>query len=92
MISTTWTNAPADLLGLGGADVRSCTGVGLTVAVAMGPDFAPVQGTGVPIGGTSVRLREAVRPTGTQKLAHNYIGASNDGTTLGNHSPGRPLS
>ena len=46
----------------------------------------------LPIGGTAVRLREAVRQTGTQQFTHNYIGAKNDGTTLGNHPPGRPQS
>jgi hypothetical protein len=88
MITTTWINAPADLLGLGGAPVRS----GMTVAVAMAPCFASLQGTGAPIGGTPARLREAVRQTGTQQFTHTYIGTKNDGTTLGNHSPGRPQS
>jgi hypothetical protein len=64
----------------------------MTVPVAIAPTFAAVRGTGVPTGGTVVRLREAFRQTGTQKRDHNYIGATNDGTTLGNHTPGRPLS
>jgi hypothetical protein len=95
MITMTWTKAPADLLGLGGAAVRPCSAVGsrMTADVAMVAPFAPVQGTGLPIDGTVVRLREAFRQTGTTPLfAHNYIGAKNDGTTLGIHTPGRPLS
>ena len=88
MITTTWTTAPADLLGLGGAPVCS----GMTVAVAMAPHFASLQGTGAPIGSTAVRRREAVRQPGTQQVTHSYIGTQNDGTTLGNHSPGRPQS
>jgi len=88
MITTTWTDAPTGLSGLGGAAVRSCSGV-------MAAPIASVQGTGLPIAGTAVRMREAFRPTGTQTrsaLDHNYIGAKNDGTTLGIHTPGRPLS
>jgi hypothetical protein len=86
MITTTWTNAPADLLGLGGAAVRPCTGM-----PGMSPQVAPVQGTGVPAGSTVARVRADFR-TGTTTFDHNYIGAKNDGTTLGNHPPGRPQS
>jgi hypothetical protein len=92
MITTTWTDAPADLLGLGGAAVPSCSGAGMPVPVAMAPTFAAVKGTGVPTGGIAVRLRKDFRQTGTQERDHNYIGATNDGTTLGIHPPGRPLS
>ena len=92
MITTTWTNAPADLLGLGGAGVPSCTSAGMPLPDATAPTSAAVQGTGVPTSGIVVRPRAAFRQTGTQERDHNYIGATNDGTTLGNHSPGRPLS
>ena len=86
MITTTWTNAPAALLGLGGAAVRPCIGM-----PGMSPQAAPVQGTGVPAGGTVTRIRPDFK-TGTPARDHNYIGAKNDGTTLGNHPPGRPKS
>jgi hypothetical protein len=92
MISTTWTKAPADLLGLGGLDVRRYAGVR-----TCGP-VAPMQGTGVsvegtvaPFGGIAARLRPAVEQPGTQALAHNFIGTDN-GTTLGIHSSRRPQS
>ena len=94
MITTTWSNAPADLLGLGGLDARACTGMPL--GVAMVPTGAPVQGTGLPIGGTAVRIREAFRQLGTvtggAAFDHNYIGTKNDTTTLGIRSSRRPLS
>ena len=35
MISTTWTKAPADLLGLGGLDVRRAYGPGLGLGTAV---------------------------------------------------------
>jgi len=93
MITMTWTDAPADLFGLGGAALHPCSVVrsGMRADVAMVAPIAQFQGTGLPTGGTVVRLREAVR-TVTPPFAHNYIGAKNDGTTLGNHTLGRPLS
>ena len=97
MITTTWTYAPADLLGLGGAAVRPCTGLGsgMPTGVAMVAPTARVQGTGLPVGGPAVRIRDAFPPAGTQirtARTHNSIGATNDGTTLGIRSPGRPPS
>ena len=97
MITTTWTAAPAALLGLGGTAVRPCTGFGsgMPADVAMVAPLALVQGTGLPVDGSVVRIREAFPPAGTQTRTartHNYIGAKNDGTTLGIRSPGRPLS
>jgi hypothetical protein len=97
MITTTWTKAPADLLGLGSSDVRRCTGfdarTGITVSSA--PRVAPVRGTGVPTGGTAVRLRPGCLQARAQAqfapLAHNSIG-TNDDTTLGICSSRRPLS
>jgi len=103
MITTTWTKAPADLLGLGSSDVRRCTGYDARtgIAVSPAPRVAPVQGTGVPAAGIAVRLRPDFGRARTQAqfevsalevqnpaLAHNSI----DGTTLGIHSSRRPLS
>ena len=85
MISSMWTQAPADLLGSGGADVRAYPGV------VVCPTPVTVQGTGLPIGGTAVRLRPVFEPAPTQALAHDVI-AQNDGTTLGIHSSGRRKS
>jgi hypothetical protein len=96
MITTTWTNAPADLLGLGGSDARLCAGTGTTFGVAMVPTVAPIQGTGLPTGSSAVRLREDFRQigavTGGSALDHNYIGVKNDATTLGIRSSRRPQS
>jgi hypothetical protein len=80
MITTTPTLAPADLLGLGGTDVRRCTerDSRLRIGVSPAPRVAPFQGTGVP----AVTVLEGVAP-----FAHNSIG-----TTLGIHPSGRPLS
>ena len=68
MITTTWTKAPADLLGLGSSDVRRCTGYDARtgIAVSPAPRVAPVQGTGVPAGGIAVRLRPDFGQAGTQ--------------------------
>jgi hypothetical protein len=97
MNSTTWTKAPADLLGLGGIDVRPVFGPGLCGAFAeylAAPVNAPVagaRGTALPFGGTAVRLRPVTR----QPIAHVVVTENffeNIGTTLGNLSPGRPQS
>ncbi len=96
MISTTWTKAPADLLGLGGIDVRPAYGPGLRsgggdlLAARTAAPTAPVQGTGLPTGGTAVRLRPVTRqPIGAVVVTTTF---ENNDTTLGNHSPGRPQS
>ncbi|HEY0402635.1 MAG TPA: hypothetical protein VGD09_11495 [Blastococcus sp.] len=97
MITTTWTKAPADLLGRGSSDVRGCTGFDARsgIAVSPAPRVAPVLGTGVPADGTAVLLRPVFRQARAQAslgaLTHNSIGAD-DGTTLGNCSSRRPLS
>jgi hypothetical protein len=80
MTNMTWTNAPADLLGLGGCDLRRCTerDSRLRIGVSPAPRVAPFQGTGVP----AVTVLAGVAP-----FAHNSIG-----TTLGLHPSGRPLS
>jgi hypothetical protein len=95
MITTTWTKAPADLLGLGSFDVRRCAGI--AVSPAHRPQVVPVMGTGVPVGATAARLRPAFQKARTEvrnqnwALAHNSIG-TDDGTTLGICSSRRPLS
>ena len=95
MITTTWTNAPADLLGRGGSDARACAGFGTSFGVFVAPTVVPVQGTGLPTVGSAARLRQDVpqvdMTTGTTR-EHNYIGTKNDATTLGIHSSRRPLS
>ena len=97
MINMTWTKAPADLLGLGGFDVRPAFGPGLcsgsaeTVAVHIAAPTAPVQGTGLPAAGTAVRLR----PVTGQAIGHDVMTQQtfeNNGTTLGIHSSRRPQS
>ena len=97
MTSVTWTNAPADLLGLGGLDVRPaystglCSGGADLLAARTAAPTAPVQGTGLPTGGTAVRLRPVTRqPIGAVVVTTTFV--ENNGTTLGNHSSGRPQS
>ena len=102
MKTTTWTKAPADLFGMGGSVARPCTGLDLRaeIGVSPAPRVAPVQGTGVPAGSAS-RLRPAFLQTvAPQTVVLAQIGARNaafthnsiDGTTLGSHPSGRPLS
>ena len=96
MINMTWTKAPADLLGLGGSDVRPAFGPGLCsgsddlVAVYSAAPTAPVQGTGLPAGSTAVRLRPVTAPA----IGHDVVTKTfeNNGTTLGIHSSRRPQS
>jgi hypothetical protein len=90
MISTTWTKAPADLLGLGGLDVRPAHGPGLGLAERAGVPTATAQGTGLSAVGTAVRTR----PVARQAIGHDVITNSfeNNGTTLGIHSSRRPQS
>ena len=106
MISTTWTDAPADLLGLGGFDVRGADGSGLCSGFAehlAAPVTAPsaaAQGTGLPAGGSAVRLRPVARQaiggvlgtTTSENTTPENTTFENTGTTLGNLSPGRPQS
>jgi hypothetical protein len=97
MTSMTFTKAPADLLGLGGFDVRPAYGPGLCsgfadlVAVHIAAPTAPVQGTGLPAGSTGIRLRTVTRQaTGHDVVTKNFF--ENNGTTLGIHSSRRPQS
>jgi hypothetical protein len=91
MISTTWTNAPADLLGLGGSDARpyACPGTavpfgGMTDAARLRTDerqaFAQsfVQAPVVEALGVDVFVQKPIAPT--------------TGTTLGIPSSRRPAS
>jgi hypothetical protein len=101
MNATTWTTSPAALVGPGGFAMRACTDLDLraVIGVSPAPRGAQVRGTGAPAGGTAARLRSAfqARPevqvsawntVAANPVAHNYI----DGTTLGFHPSGRPLS
>jgi hypothetical protein len=93
MISTTWTKAPADLLGLGGLDVRPAyaPGMGSGFAERVVAPIAPPQGTGLSAVGTAVRQRPVARPA----IGHDAVTPTsfqNNGTTLGYHSSRRPLS
>jgi hypothetical protein len=108
MITTTWTNAPADLLGQGSAAVRPCTGIEVAVSPVLRSPITSAPGTGLPFGGTAVRMRPEVRKTGADALAtafvnaqtqprttafaHNSIAVVTDGTPLGIHPSGRPTS
>lgn len=103
MISMTPTVAPADLLGLGGFDVRPAYGPGLCAGLAeravapIAAFAAPWQGTGLPAGSTARRLRLVTRrPIGHDVVTSDSFGNSatfeNNGTTLGYHSSGRPQS
>jgi hypothetical protein len=62
--NTTWTYAPADLFGLGGADARRCTELDgrARIGVSPAPRVAQFQGTGVPAVG--------------KPFAHNFIGTT----------------
>lgn len=96
MISMTWTSTPADLSCVGGTAVRpypaDVSGRTLPADVAMVAPTVAFRGTGVPVSGIAVRLREAFRPTSTRQLPHNSIGADFDAPPLGLRSPGRPPS
>jgi hypothetical protein len=64
MTDMTWTNAPADLLGLRGSDLRRCTerDSRLRIGVSTAPRVAPFQEIGVPAVGAP--------------FAHNSIGTT----------------
>jgi hypothetical protein len=93
MNTTTWTKAPADLLGLGCTAVPPYADSGLrtVIGVSPAPRVAPFQGTGVPAGSNAARLRPEFQPTlaaaQVAPIAHNSIA-----TTLGFHPSRRPLS
>jgi hypothetical protein len=103
MTKTTWTFAPAGVLGMGSSDVRPYPGV------VVCPTPEAVRGTGLPTVGFAadvratgdvVRLRKLTGsvavPAHTDAPAAQKFDAQqstqNDGTTLGIHSRGRPQS
>ena len=100
MTTTTWTSAPAGVLGRGIADVRPYPGV-----VAC-PPVEPARGTGLPIGGFAAAAGDGIarlRPLASlaapvrtsAPAAQKFIAqqsTQNDDTPLGIHSPGRPQS
>ncbi len=91
MISTTWTKAPADLLGVGSFDVYAAPVAGACSAVRLAAVGAPFGATRLPIGGGAVRLRPVTR----QSIGHDGVTADvtqNNGTTLGIPSSRRPQS
>ncbi len=91
MISTTWTKAPADLLGLGSFDVCPASVAGAGSALRLAAVGAPFGTTRLPIGGGAVRLRPATR----QPVGHDGVTANvtqNNGATLGIPSSRRPQS
>jgi hypothetical protein len=105
MTKTTWTFAPAGVLGQGIADARPYPGV------VVCPTTPAVHGTGLPAGGFAAEVRgmtgdeiARLRP-GTSAvavlarisapIAQNVIARQsnhNDDTPLGIRSPGRPQS
>jgi hypothetical protein len=92
MISTTWTKAPADLLGMGGLDLRPAYGPGLGHGLgerALAPT-ATARGTGLSAVGTAVRVRPAARQAIGNDVITNFF--QHNGTTLGIHSSRRPQS
>jgi hypothetical protein len=99
MLSMTWTAAPAGVAGLG-ADVRPYA----VECAAVRPDLSgarvAVQGTGVPTGDVILRHRGTGLFTTGMSTATTFAPLSqqfdqipqHDGTTLGFHPSGRPLS
>ena len=91
MITNTWTFCPAGVLGTGSADARPVTGVAVRMpAVSPTVEF---QGTGLPISRRRVDI--VGTPPRGDYLAQRFVAkhsTQNDGTTLGFHSSGRPLS
>ena len=104
MTKTSWTSAPAGMLGQRVADVRPYPGV------VVCPTAGPARGAGLPTGGFTAEVRGMTRD-GIARLrpltsaavlepthapaAQKFIAqqsTQNDGTTLGIHTPGRPQS
>jgi hypothetical protein len=88
MISTMWTTAPAGVSGTGSlatpaADRVAVRPVARLRALPAVASVSPMAPTGGRLGGTAV---PAGRQHGVQRITPNF------GTTLGIHSPGRPLS
>ena len=105
MISTTWTDAPAGFSGPGrtGMSPYACASVVDGGArIVMAPVAAPIGGTGLPMAARRRPIDEpgVVRESFLQALvvasplttSADKTDIDNNGTTLGIHSPGRPLS
>jgi hypothetical protein len=90
MISTTWTTAPAGVSGTGSLVARAadCVGEQSSARLRALPSVASVFAM-APTGG---RLDGTAVPAVHQHGAAQKRITPNDGTTLGIHSPGRPLS
>jgi hypothetical protein len=108
MIDNTWTTvaASADLLGLGGADVRKGgvimsgpaaqhEGTGLPTAARTGGAATAFLGGALGVGTSRVASALDRRPKSLCTVERSFVPTylpQNDGTTLGIRSPGRPLS
>ncbi|MGY1848372.1 MULTISPECIES: hypothetical protein [unclassified Blastococcus] len=97
-IITSITAASADLLGLGGIDTRTGglvmagpaaqhEGTGLSSAGCAGGEWA----VGTPFAAAALDRRPKSLRAVERPFAPTYL-PTNDGTTLGIRSPGRPLS
>jgi hypothetical protein len=102
MASTWFAIAPAGVLGSGSADVRpyACAAVPSALLGAPVGVAAAVKGSGLPVSapttGMPARFRgwviEATGTPASDVRQHDDLITQNDGTTFGNHSPGRPTS
>jgi hypothetical protein len=98
MINTSIAFAPAGVLGSGSVDVRpyACA----AVRPSLLPPFAAVEGTRVTFVAMGRRrgadvlagVGAAIQATTAPIAEQHDPNTENDGTTLGNHSPGRPQS
>lgn len=92
MITSTWTFAPAGVLGQGSADARPYPGVAVRLSAV--PPRTAVPGTGVPAARLRGMTGTPCAPRG-EFIAQRFVAkhsTQNDGTTLGFHPSGRPLS
>ena len=103
MSRTSFAFAPAGVLGSGNADVRpySCAAVPSALLGGQVGVVAVVKGSGLPVSAPATGMPARFRgwateatgaPTGFDVRQHIDLITQNDGTTLGNHSPGRPKS
>jgi len=101
--STPFAFAPAGVLGSGSLDVRpySCAAVPSALLGAPVGVAAVVKGSGLPVSAPATGMPARFRGWATEATGapstfdvrqHNDLITQNDGTTLGNHSPGRPKS
>ena len=93
MITSTWTFAPAGVLGTGSADARPYPGVAVRLP-AVAPIGIAVQGTGVPIARLRGMTGTPCAPRG-EFIAQRFVAkhsTQNDVTTRVFHPAGRTLS